>query len=240
MKYNIVTLGTPERDTYRMMIRYYLKNIEEVSIPAVDARKVNLDEELEKRGLHIPYHNAFSIGEVGIWLSMFDCWQWSVDNNEELIVFEDDAIPARDFEDKLKFMMGEIPDDYDFVCLWVPDNQKQDYLYMVQYDDEGQPGIFGSLPEELSMFNYGAERAAMVYNGYGNVAQLFSPKGSRFFIERAREAGLYTPVDCYQYQEAHAGRCKGYGPKPKHANLVKYDWPVTTVHTTERYGEIYK
>lgn len=241
MKYNIVTISedkNSERYAYKLLIRHFVE-FDEVDIPAVDARNVDLRHELEKRGLSIPNPHAFSIGEVGIWLSMFDCWQWSVDNNEELIVFEDDAAPHARFNERFEALYSEIPDDYDFVCLWVPENQRQDYRYMVEYNSEGLPNIYGSLPHGDSLFDFGATRAARVYNGYGNVAQLFSPKGSKFFIDRAREVGLYTPVDCYQYQEAHSGRCKGYGPKPQYANLVNYDWPVTTVHTTERYGEIY-
>lgn len=241
MKYNIITMEddpTTTRGVCKMMIRYYIDEIEEVSIPAINGSQVNLKEELDKRGLFIPDANAFSIGEVGIWLSMFDCWQWSVDNNEELIVFEDDAKPLADFDEKFAFMHKELPEDYDFMCLWVPENQKQDYHYMVFYDDGGHPNIQGTF-HDGSLFDYGAARTSMVYNGYGNVAMLFSPKGSKFFIDRAREVGLYTPVDCYQYQEAHAGRCKGFGPKPEYANLVNYDWPETTVHTTQRYGEIY-
>jgi hypothetical protein len=46
-----------------------------------------------------------------------------------------------------------------------------------------------------------------------------------------RETGIYTPVDCFLYQEAHAGRCEGYGPKPSRAYIVGYDWKAqTTVH----------
>lgn len=238
MKYNIVTINE-QRATYKMMIRHRVNCIDEVVIPATDASKVNLIEELEKRGLRVTYPDAFSLGEIGIWISMFDCWQWSVDNNEEILVFEDDALPTRDFDEKLQRLYSEIPQDYDFVCLWVPPNQSRDYTYMVSYDDSGNPEYHGNLPHELSMYNFGAEHAAMVYNGYGNVAQLFSPKGSQFFIDRAREVGIYTPVDCYQYQEAHAGRCRGYGPQPQFADLVTYDWPETTVHTTKRFGEIY-
>lgn len=243
MKYNIVTIEndpTTTRGVCKMMMHYHINATDEVKIPGIDGKNVNLPEELEKRGLHLPYPGAFSVGEIGVWLSMFDCWQWSVDNDEELIVFEDDALVRDDFDEKLAALRAEIPDDYDFVALWIPENQHQDYLYLVHYDEEGQPAIYGSLPPGDSLFDYGAQRAAMVYNGYGNVAQLFSPKGSKFFIDTARKSGIYTPVDCFQYQEAHAGRCKGYAPKPEFANLVRYEWPETTVHNTQRYGEIYK
>lgn len=202
----------------------------------MDARAVDLEEELKKRDLFVTHPEAFSIGEIGIWLSVFDCWQWCAENLEGLIVFEDDAIPAKNFDEQLDYLLREVP-SFDFVCLWVPENQRQDYLYDVTYNDEGQPSHHGMRSYQDSLYNYGALRAAKVYNGYGNVATLYSSRGAEFFIDRVREVGIYTPVDCYLYQEAHAGRCEGYGPKPFWATLVEYDWSVpTTVHTTERYA----
>lgn len=237
MKYNIITIGD-QRSLYKRKIRATV-DFPEVVIPAVDATKVNLIEELEKRSLTLPLPGAFSIGEVGVWLSVFDCWQWSVDNNEELIVFEDDAIVHPHFNTELRGMMTELPEDYDFFTLWVPDNQLQDYMYNVSYDDSGIPTHRGNLLPGNSYYDFGAEWITRVYNGYGNVAQLFSPKGAQWFINRTQETGLYSPVDCYLYQEAHAGRCFGYAPKPDFANIVGYDWPETTVHTTPRFPEIY-
>lgn len=236
MKYNIISIGD-SRERYKDAIRKDVGTIEEVFIPGVDANRVDLLFELERRGVTVTHPGAFSVGEIGIWLSVIDCWQWSVDHNEEIVVFEDDAILATDFELQLRLLYSEIPGDYDFVCLWIPENQMQDYLYNVTYTDEGIGTIHGNTYP--SLFDYGAERSAMVYNGYGNVAQMFSAKGSRFFLDRVWDVGIYTPVDCYQYQEAHAGRCTGYGPKPDYANLVKYDWAPTTVHTTKRFGELY-
>lgn len=239
MKYNIITIDD-SRASYKDAIRKSITGIDEVVIPATNGRTVNLTYELFKRGLSIPDTNSLSLGEVGVWLSTFDCWRWAYENDEELLVFEDDAIINPRFSEKLKEFMKEVPSDYDFVCLWVPDNQRQDYNYSVIYDDDGHPHIYGTLPDGQSSFDFGAEHAAMVYNGYGNVAQLFSPKGSKFFMDRAQKAGLYAPVDCYQYLEAHADRCEGYAPKPEYADLVSYDWPETTIHTTERFGEVYK
>lgn len=238
MKYSIITIND-RRSLYKRKLRAAV-DLEEVVIPAVDAEKVNLQDELDKRGLFLPHPGAFSIGEVGVWLSVFDNWVWSADNNEELIVFEDDAIANINFNTELPALRAELPEDWDFFTLWVPDDQLQDYLYNVTYDDEGIPNIFGRRREGHSLFDFGSEFVARVYNGYGNVAQLFSPKGSRWFINRAREVGLYSPVDCFQYQEAHAGRCNGYAPKPTYANIVKYDWPETQVHTTPRYVEVYQ
>lgn len=236
MKYNIISINDT-RYLYKKHIRETV-GFEEVLIPSVDARAVNLEYELKRRDLFISRPEIFSIGEVGIWLSMFDCWQWAVYNDEALITFEDDAEPRPFFDEAVERFSEELPADYDFLSLWVPDNQRKDYYYDVVFDDEGEPDIRGLRKD--SLFDIGAFYIARAYNGYGNVATLFSPKGAQFFIDRTREVGLRTPVDCFLYQESHTERCKGYAPKPIHATAVDYSWPETTVHTTERFNEVYK
>jgi GR25 family glycosyltransferase involved in LPS biosynthesis len=234
VKYNIISIND-ERESYKENIRRRVK-LDEVFIPTINAYEVDVYEELEKRGLSIKHTGMFSAGEIGIWLSTFDCWQWAVDNDEELITFEDDAIPTKEFNTWLWDMRDELPDGWDFFCLWVPENQLIDYLYDADFDHNGQ--MVGQRPNKnvvTSVYNFGAIRIARVYNGYGNVAQLYSPKGAKFFIDRARSDGIATPVDCFLYQEAHAGRCQGFAPKPNRAKLVTYDWAAeTTVHKEDR------
>ena len=211
-------------------------HLEEVDVPAINAYEVDIHDELERRRLSITFPGMFSKGEIGIWLSTFDCWKWAVDNDEELLVFEDDAIPHINFKHMFRELYPELPKDYDFFVLWIPDNQLIDYVYDVVYDEEGLPTHVGPNKNSItSNYNFGAIRLARVYNGYGNVAQLYSPKGGKTFIELAQKTGIYTPADCFLYQNAHAGRAIGYGPKPNRAKLVSYDWKaVTTVHTEDR------
>lgn len=242
VSYNIITLNRSDslhdpRQIYKDRIRKTVQESEEIFVPAINGREVNLEEELDRRNLFVKYPGAFSVGEIGIWLSMFDCWQWCIDNDETLITFEDDASPRHYFDEAVRFFLEEVPQDWDFMALWVPDNQKQDYRYNVKFDDEGHATIRGYAQE--SLFDFGAFYLARAYQGYGNVCSMFSPKGSQFLIDKARETGIYTPVDCFMFQNAHAGRCNGYAPKPFHATLVDYDWAETTVHNTPRFGETY-
>lgn len=235
MKFQIISIND-DRASYKDNIRAKV-GLDEVHIPATNAYEVDLKAELDKRNLFVKYPGMFSAGEIGVWLSTFDCWQWAVDNDEELVVFEDDAIPSGTFSFQLAKLYYELPVDYDFFCLWVPPNQTIDYYYNVEYDAEGRPNVVGSnRGDHDSIYNIPqVTRVAKVYNGYGNVAQLYSPKGGRTFIDTARSSGIYTPVDCFLYQEAHAGRAVGYGPKPYWAKLVDYDWKAqTTVHKGDR------
>jgi GR25 family glycosyltransferase involved in LPS biosynthesis len=235
MKYTIISIND-DRAKYKERIRQRV-GLEEVSIPATDAGKVDIDEELSKRGLrYTRAGETLMRGEIGVWLSTYDCWKWVSENNEELIVFEDDAIPSQEFDNYLGMFYSELPTNYDFLCLWVPKDQYPDYRYDVTFDSDGKWRKIGKDRSPfLSNYNYGAMRLAKVYNGYGNVAQLYSPRGGSFFSDRARTTGLTEPVDCYVYTEARTGRCAGYAPKPNWAKAVGYDWKAkTTVHNTER------
>ena len=236
MKYTIISIDDT-RAAYKENLRSVLSNHEEVIIPATDARVVDINEELAKRSLYLPSGaDVRRRGELGVWCSTFDCWKWAVDNDEPLLVFEDDAIATTDFNDLLSAFVSEIPHDYDFLSLWVPPNQYLDFVYDSTYTPEGEMLINGPNKNSItSQYNYGAIRTCLAYQGYGNVAMLYSPKGAANLIELAYERGITEPLDCFIFLRAHLRRIDGYAPKPNWAKAVDYDWPETTIHTTERF-----
>lgn len=234
MKFTIITLND-DRKEYKEVIRDRVP-YEEVELPAVDGREVDLMAEIQERGLHkFAWGNAKQ-GELGVWLSNFDRWATVANMDEPLIVFEDDAIPGPHFGPALEDLMLELPDDWDFVALWVPENQRQDYLYDNTYDEYGHPRFHGWLPPEDSVYRIpGALCAAHVYQGYGMVALMYSPEGGQKLVNQARHRGIDNPVDCWVYEEAHKGHLKGFAPRPDFADLVNYDWKAEShVQLTER------
>lgn len=237
MKYNIISIND-DRAEYKERIRHRVR-MDEVSIPATDGREVDLFTELEKRDLrYLMEYGVLTKGELGIWLSTFDCWQWAVDNQEELVTFEDDAIPTQNFNHVLNLFHNELPADYDIMSLWVPQNQLIDFQYDAVFDEDGIPTNVGpNRHSALSIYNCGKIRIARVYQGYGNVALLYSPQGAERLIDHVQTHGIKGPVDCWIFQRAHTGIVTGYAPKPHWANkAVGYDWAAeTTVHNTERH-----
>lgn len=235
MKYNIISIND-SRKAYTDVIRK-CAGFDEVDIPAVNAHEVNLHEELERRG--VAHHGDLwgnpKIGELGVWLSNFDCWQWAADNNETLIVFEDDAIIDDTFQEQIKVFSSYLPDDWDFAALWVPENQLIDYNYDVTYNEWGDAVHHGMRLYSDSLFTH-TRYTAHVYQGYGMVSLMYSPRGAQKLVDLVRETGIYTPVDCYVYQRAHKGDLNGFAPTPLFANIVKYDWKaVSHVQLTERF-----
>lgn len=233
MKFNIITLNHPEREHYRAAIRQHVP-YEEITIPAVDGRMVDVKEQLHNRGIPMASWQ-YKAGEAGVWLSNFDCWSWAAENNEELIVFEDDAVVNAGFPHHFGNFYTALPENWDFAALWVPENQRVDYQYDVTYNEIGDPVHVGPL-KHYADSNYKVNLfAARVYQGYGMVSLMYSPKGARRLLELARDTGPYTPVDCWIYQQAHMGNLDGYAPTPVFCRIVKYDWSAeTTIQKTER------
>jgi GR25 family glycosyltransferase involved in LPS biosynthesis len=231
VKYNIISLDD-SRKKYKDEIRRHAKGFHEIPCYTVDGRTVDLNKVVKAYGLKwtdwVP-----SFGEAGIWLSNYLRWYLVSKMTEPLIVFEDDAIIREGFTEHVKNLLNQLPDDWDFVSLWVPDNQRIDYRYNLSYNESGYPEIYGMRPDGLpSYFDFGAEDVAKVYQGYGMVATMYSPAGGRKLLKLVKKYGLRTPVDCFLLEEAHKGALNGFAPKPDKV-FVDYDWPETTIHNTE-------
>lgn len=236
MRYGIITLPNSDRDIYKNAIREHVR-FPELELEAFDARVLDPAEGIRERGLILDSERWGNPkrGELGVWLSNFDRWQQASETGP-LIVFEDDAVVDKTFIEKFNRMMEELPRDWDFAALWVPENQRQDYLYNYQYDPfDDTPLYLGRLPSDLSIYRIrGARFAALVYQGYGMVSLVYSQEGGRKLVERARATGITTPVDCWIYEQAKLGHLKGYAPHPDRANIVHYDWSAaTTIQDTE-------
>lgn len=235
MKYNIVSINDDRLD-YKNNIRARV-GLEEIHIPAVDALKVNLDKELEKRNLKVLDPPGFAIGEIGVWLSMFDCWKWCAEH-EDLVVFEDDCRVAEDFNGRLERLIGDAPEDWDYISLWPPDNQRSVYEWNVAYDAYGKEYYMSAgFPDIKSQFYIGSPILAKIYQGYSCVATLYSKAGAQKLVDRALEENLYMPVDTWLHALAHRGYLNGFSPRPNACAIVTYDWPKTQVHETIRFTE---
>lgn len=233
MKYGFITVDE-SRKAYKDEIRGMLSSrFEEVPLDCVDARNKNVRGDLERNGLSIHDWMPRS-GEVGCWLSHFQAWDKVATMDEDLLVFEDDAIITHTFEEDLLVVLNELPQDFDYLALWVPDNQKQDYFYEVEYDERGVANVLAANSTKFQ-FKIDKNHISKVYQGYGMVATLYSPKGGAKLVELAREQGIWASVDLFMHGMAHIGAVNAFAIKPYVANLVKYDWPQTTIHNTGWY-----
>jgi len=233
MKYNIISISD-KRMSYKQNIRNHVGLDEQFVVSVDGAHCKDIRQILAELGLAITSPDRLQLGEIGVWMSNFLNWEKVSQMNEPLVVFEDDAIIDEQFSVHMNTIIPQLPVDWDFIALWVPDNQRIDYRYNLSYNSYGDPEIYGTRPDGFpSYFDCNIDDLAKVYQGYGMVAMMYSPAGGTKLVQLAKKHGLRNPVDCFIYQEAHKGALNGYAPKPDKV-FVDYDWPKTQIHNTEK------
>lgn len=200
MKYTILTLGNPERVTLRANIHLNMdKHFEYVPIEGVDGKTDDLREAIERHQLKINF-DRWKPGEGGVWFSNINAWSWGEEHNEDLLVFEDDAILSPDFSDTVNEL--ELPDDWDFVTLYYP--------------------YYGS--RQIMQF-----KIAPIHQEHGNVAVLYSAQGMKKIMQMLRDEGLDWPVDIWLFKKAKFEKTlNGYGAHQFSKHIVEHDFDVPT------------
>ena len=179
----------------------------------------DLDEWYSRTGI-FPASNTWSLnpGEIGIWQSLGSIWSSMEDN---LLVFEDDVFLHDHFDNRFIESVGDLPPDADFLSLFVPEEQRQDYKYVVRYDELGN--WHPANDENKYIFDIGSEWIARTYHGWGGQALYFTMQGAEKLLRIARARGMYTTSDCFLYLEAHAGNINGYSVLPEYYDTVYID-----------------
>lgn len=231
MKYSIISINE-ERAAHKKAIRELLP-FEEVDVVSIDTS--GFTEQDWRDQFYIagiwPHDAELNDAEWGIWFSTYERWAWAASSGEPLLVFEDDAVLSKDFMIQFLNLYRELPPDWDYLALWVPENQVLDYLYDVEYTEDGHMEHLGPNRNSItSKYNCGRTYLSRVYQGYGNVATLYSPQGATKFISHATDK-VHMPIDCWVHWHAHRGNVNGYAPKPPYRGIVEHDWNVaTTIH----------
>lgn len=177
-----------------------------------------------------PLSSGFKLGEFGAFYSNANAWEYAAEN-DGLLVFEDDAIPIPAFQDNFYMAIDELPKSADFLKLWVPENQRDDYYNITGFNRDGTPTHSNLRSFDNSIFNIGKRWISRVYSGYGGVAIYYTKSGAKRMIDRAKKVGLNSPIDCWIMQQAHGGYASGYALNPIEAQWVNYDWSrETTIH----------
>jgi hypothetical protein len=145
-------------------------------------------------------------GEAGLWYTNINAWQWSVDNQETLLTFEDDAIPTPFFGEALDALSSL--DTFDFASLYIP------------YRNMGQkmPFMFGPTQQE-----------------HGNISLAYSPLGSQKILSLLEQNGMQYPVDIWLYKQGLAGSLRGFTPRLVSRVAVNHDFTLpTNIHEDDR------
>jgi GR25 family glycosyltransferase involved in LPS biosynthesis len=238
IEYTIISISE-QRAAHKQALRGLLNLSEAKDIEFVNATDCGQLEKILSKYPNIkPKDWIPRLGELGVWLSQIQTWYYLANSNiDALIVFEDDAIISPAFESILDLYIDDLPDNWDFLSLSVPDNQRQDFYYRQVYDETGHPKTVIRAGEKTYEFDYGKPTLARVYQGYCCVATMYSKAGATKLLKLVEEFGIYTPVDCFLFLQAHAGRLNAFAPKPNSPMCVVIDWLCpTSIHTTDLYG----
>jgi GR25 family glycosyltransferase involved in LPS biosynthesis len=234
-EYTIISINDTREDK-KTKIRSSLPDKKEVFIDFVDGSDDNqLQKAVEKwRNVELP--GPFKRGEFGIFFSLLNSLEYCA-NNGNLLVFEDDAMPREDFQEKINLYLTDSPVDMDFCSIWVPEGQQRDYYYDVIYDDGGNPSWTKELKYDESVYNVGHPYLSKVYQGFSLVTTFFTQKGAQKLLEYAEEKGMFTPADCMIFIAAHTNKVNGYALNPRAERIIDYDWNApTTIHKSSWGG----
>ena len=175
-------------------------------------------------------------GEAGVWMSQMNAWKMIANQDRPVVVFEDDALLCPDFITEFNRYTDELPNDWDLFSIFYPANQYGDFHWSYDYDENGHPTgpqlwFSDGAPELLIE----SELISKAYQGYGCVALMFSPKGARALYDQAIAKGMYTPVDCFIFEQYRAGHINAYSPMPGQTRLADVDWDApSTIRYTDR------
>jgi GR25 family glycosyltransferase involved in LPS biosynthesis len=90
-------------------------NINFIRWNAVDGSKLNLNELISNKQLDP--NNKMMIGAIGCSLSHISLWNYSVNQNKNVLVLEDDVIIPKDFKNKIKIYLNQLPNKWDMLYL---------------------------------------------------------------------------------------------------------------------------
>jgi len=234
MKYTIISV-TDRREQSKQAIRKELSAHEEVTDIEFSGPGDDKIGRMKEYGLDFnsDYWHP-QTGELGVWLSAYACWRYCVDTDEPLRYFEDDAIVAPGFDDWYNSLfepdLTREPLTPQLISLIVPHNQRQDFGWQY-YQKQAMINYPDGAPDN----HVGYKRLARAYQGYCNAAMELRPEGAAMLIEAAHQFGIYTPVDCFVFEQGfgrdrrpESPRINILTPKPKFATGVDVDWNAET------------
>ena len=195
------------------------------------------DHRLEVTGQ--PFHN----GELGIWFSALNTMKnfifWGCEKDNELIIFEDDAIVSMAFKSIFPLVMAEMPDDMDFFAWAIPADQKVDYYYNRHFTPDGGWIIASHIRHSYEQSPHhipGKELVCKTYQGYQAVCIMYSRNGILKIIELLQRDGIHSPIDLFLFTEAFKGNLNGYTLLPDVYPMVTFEEKGTIARNSGMYN----
>lgn len=156
-------------------------------------------------------------GELGVWLTFVNTLKTVVALDENLLVFEDDAILHHNFETELVTRLADLPADFDFFSLFIPRDHDHWVDFVPELDKDGL--ILNGMSLHEQDVNRVSDLIYRPWQRYGGVSMVWSPEGARKALELIYKHP-YQQWDEFVYAQSRLGRLNGYTSNPRLSDLV--------------------
>lgn len=213
---------------------------EYVRIPAVDGSNEDLVPLLKEFNLEDSvkhHHRPYRKGELGIWLTVLRAVKWCAENEEALLTFEDDAVIQTDFNSKFESRLEHLPEDFDFLSLFVPRDHYHWYGYEKELDENGYviKGMARKIGQSEPNPYWVNSFICKTWQRYGGVSMLYSPDGAKKILKLIDSEGISWQYDEWMYRHQRLGNLNGYAFHPGKSDIVRTKPCPTIIHRTEMF-----
>lgn len=132
-------------------------------------------------------------GELGIWISTINLWQYIIENKiDKMLVLEDDILLKENFLDNFYKYVKDLPEDFDFLSLY----------YFQEQNEESNETEIGSKLIKKSHKQYSAGQATV-----------YSYAGAKKLFNLIHRKGIEYTTDCFIFRQSLDELVQGYSIK---------------------------
>jgi GR25 family glycosyltransferase involved in LPS biosynthesis len=169
-----------------------------VVFDAIDGKAISRAEAVAQ-GVIDPNATGYTPGAVGSAMSHRALWQKCVELGRPILVFEDDAIPRRDFSEQFDRVMAGLKDGWEIVRLGFNLDSVIDVRLSGFFNMNGGFSVSSPSAEQLTEFAAYKEPAVAfrLNNAFGLCAYAIAPSGARFLLKKCfplTDKRIYVPA----------------------------------------------
>lgn len=143
-------------------------------------------------------------GELGVWVSTINVWEYIVDNKiDKMLVLEDDILLQDDFVNNLSLCLNDLGDDFDFLSLYYFDGQNQ-------------------IDKDLFVQSEHVQKSHNQFSGGQAIVYTYS--GAKKLFNLTLRKGIEYTTDCFIFRQSLENLVSGYSIKYKNTFFLKHEY----------------
>jgi GR25 family glycosyltransferase involved in LPS biosynthesis len=143
-------------------------------------------------------------GELGIWVSTINVWEYIVENKiDKMLVLEDDIALQDNFVDSFNLFTKDLPKDFDFLSLYYFNDQNK-------------------ISPELEVIPNKIQKSHNQYSA--GQAILYSYAGAKKLLNCVSRKGIEYTTDCFIFRQSLEGLVNGYSIIGTNSTFLKHEY----------------